>query len=79
MSKLTESALPKRWKNVKILDTYESANSLREELLAGDDASKLEVKIRRCGNGGTRFKVKSWYPVEINKNKNKKRKKKNEK
>ena len=77
MSKSTESTLPKRWKNVKILDTYESANSLREELLAGDDTSKLEVKIRRCGDGGTRFKVKSWYPIETNKNK--KRKKKNEK
>ncbi len=62
MSKTTESNLPKKWKSVKILDTYENANSLREELLAGDDTSKLEVKIRRCGDGGSKFKVKSWYP-----------------
>ena len=74
MSKTLESDPPKRWKSVKILDTYESANSLREELLAADDTSKLEVKIRRCGDGGSRFKVKSWHPP-VKTNKNKKRKK----
>ena len=57
-----DNKLPKKWKNVKILDTYESANSLREELLSSDETAKLQVKIRRCGDGGSRFKVKSWYP-----------------
>jgi hypothetical protein len=57
-----DNKLPKRWKNVKILDTYESANSLRQELLSSDETAKLQVKIRRCGDGGSRFKVKSWYP-----------------
>ena len=77
MSNPDDTPLPKRWKNVKILDSFESANSLRDELLSADETSKLQIKIRRCGPGGTRFKVKSWFPPA--KNTNKKGKKKNEK
>ena len=68
----------KKWKSVKVLETYESASSLKKELLAADDTSKLEVKIKRCGDGGSMFRVKSWYPTKANsktKPKNKTKKK----
>jgi|TARA_R110001583_G_scaffold38874_13_gene125244 hypothetical protein len=72
MSESNENNFTKKWKSVKILDTYESANDLKEKLLAEDSSSKLEVKIRRCGDGGSKFKVKSWYPPENKTNKAKK-------
>jgi hypothetical protein len=70
------SSETKRWKTVKVLETYANANSLKEKLLAEDGTSKLEVKIRRCGDQGSKFKVKSWYPVVKTKTKNKKGSKK---
>ena len=66
---------PKIWKKIKIFNTYEEASNLKEELLAADEAQTLLVKIRRCGSGGTQYKVKSWCPPEPKNNK--KRKKKN--
>ena len=74
IQKNDDAKLLKRWKDVKTLDTYEDADALREELLASDKTTKLKVKIRRCGDGGSKFKVKSWYPVENKTNKAKKAK-----
>ena len=67
---------PKIWKKIKIFNTYKEASDLKEELLAADEENSLLVKIRRCGDGGTQFKVKSWSPPEPKNNK--KRKKKND-
>jgi len=55
---------PKKWKKVKIFNTYNEANDLRNELLANDDTGKLEVKVRRCGHGGSQFKVKKYFPEQ---------------
>jgi hypothetical protein len=72
--KKAEVQVLKRWKDVKTLDTYEDANALREELLASDKTMKLKVKVKRCGDGGSQFKVKSWYPPKNKTNKAKKAK-----
>ena len=50
----------KKWKTVKILSTYEDASGLKNKLLAEDKTSTLQIKIKRCGDGGSNFKVKSW-------------------
>ena len=31
-------------------------------LISNDDSGLLEVKIRRCGPGGSMFKIKTYYP-----------------
>ena len=77
---MSETTTPKKWQKIKIFDTYEQAFKLKEELSQQDGNSDLLIKIRRCGLGGTKFKVKTWRPMPISstkktKNKNKKEKK----
>jgi len=59
----------KVWKQESIFDTYEEADSTRAVLLSMNTDNKLLVKIKRCGDDGLQFKVKSWYPPEPKKNK----------
>jgi hypothetical protein len=73
-----KEAHSKKWKTEKILETYADADSYRESLISQDPSDDFLVKIRRCGPGGSRFKVKSWFPPDI-KNKNTKKKQKNRK
>ena len=53
---------PKKWEKVRIFDSYKDANELRSTMLENDDTGLLEVKVRRCGPGGTQFKVKKYFP-----------------
>ena len=53
---------PKKWQKVRIFDTYKDANELRATMLDNDDTGLLEVRVRRCGPGGTQFKVKKYFP-----------------
>tara|TARA_R110002020_G_scaffold93344_4_gene225267 strand:- start:2040 stop:2231 length:192 start_codon:yes stop_codon:yes gene_type:complete len=55
---------PKKWQKVRIFDSYSDANELRSVLLSNDDTGLLEVKVRRCGPGGTQFKVKKHFPEQ---------------
>jgi len=64
--------MSKQWKQVKIFETFEEADILRKKMLEGDKSSKLEIKVRRCGEEGKQFKVKSYYPKPPTKNKKKK-------
>ena len=50
----------KKWKTEKILENYADADSYRKSLIEQDPEDDFLVKIRRCGPGGSRFKVKSW-------------------
>ena len=59
---------PKKWQKVRIFDSYSDANELRSVLLDNDETGLLEVKVRRCGPGGSQFKVKTWRPSPTNKN-----------
>ena len=54
----------KNWKKVRIFNSYEDADQLRHTLLDNDDTGLLEVKVRRCGPGGTQFKVKKYFPEQ---------------
>jgi len=51
----------KRWKKVAIFSTYEQAYERKKKELEASDG-KLLVKIRRCGDRGTQFKIKAWHP-----------------
>lgn len=58
---VVEPSPPKQWKNISIYNTYEEASLHKTGLLSEYGEGTL-VKIRRCGEGGTKFKVKLWYP-----------------
>ena len=52
----------KTWKTKAIYNYYEDASQIKSLLLENDDSGLLEVKIRRCGPGGSKFKIKTYYP-----------------
>jgi len=62
----------KSWKKKGIVATYEEARIRADELLAED--SQTLVKIRRCGPGGTQYKIKMWHPDYDKSNKKKEKK-----
>ena len=57
----------KKWQKIKIFNTYEQADQLRNELKNDPENENLEIKIRRCGPRGTQFKVKTSRPSTQNK------------
>ncbi len=57
----------KTWKTKAIYNYYEDASQIKSLLLENDDSGLLEVKIRRCGPGGSKFKIKTYYPEPIKK------------
>ena len=59
---MTLKKAPKTWKTRGIYNTYLDASEIKDLMLANDDTGKLEVKIRRCGLGGLKFKIKTHYP-----------------
>lgn len=61
----------KSWKQEGIYNTYEEADSYRAVLLSMNTDNKLLIKIKRCGPGGSKFKVKSYYPPQTKKGKDK--------
>jgi len=65
--------MSKQWKQIKIVETFEEADALRAKMLEGDTTTMLEIKIRRCGEEGKQFKVKSYYPNAPPNNKKKKK------
>ena len=54
----------KKWDKVKIFNTFEEANELRCSMVDNDDSNLLQVKVRRCGPGGSQFKVKKYFPEQ---------------
>ena len=46
----------KKWKRVGIFSSFEEATQVKTKLTA--EAGDLEIKIRRCGDGGDMFQVK---------------------
>ena len=67
-----ENQKTKTWKRVKVFDSYEEAITLKTKLLCEGDPA-LEVKIRRFGNGGNQFQVKTYSPAPTKKKSKKKR------
>ena len=62
----------KSWKKVAIFDNYSDASEKKLKLLAEESSDQLLVKIRRCGPGGSRVKVKVWHPDFVKPKKEKK-------
>jgi len=64
------------WKTVGYFDSFEAANKKRSDLLEAPD--ELQVKVKRCGEGGKRFMVKERinpkYTPKIEKKKHNKQK-----
>ena len=58
----------KKWKKARIFNNYEDANDLRCVLLDNDDTGQLRVKVRRCGEDGLQFKIKTHF-IELKKDK----------
>ena len=59
---MSEEKQSKIWKRDKIFNSYEEAANHKAKMLFEDDTSELLVKIRRCGDGGSRFGVVNWRP-----------------
>ena len=47
------------WKNERFFSSYEEADTLRKSLLGRDRSATLQVKVKRCGEGGAMYVVKS--------------------
>ena len=52
----------KTWKTKAVYNNYTDASEIKNLLISNDDSGLLEVKIRRCGPGGSMFKIKTYYP-----------------
>lgn len=61
---MSDEKKPKRWQKLKIFNTYDEAAAYKSQLAELPGNENLEIKIRRCGPGGTSFKVKSWDPPQ---------------
>ena len=68
----------KPWKNVAHFDNYLDADKKRVKLLSEND--KIQVKVKRVGDGGTKYVVKlrknRLYEEKVEKRGKKKRKNK---
>jgi len=47
------------WKNERYFASYSEANELKNDLKAHDRSGILQLKIKRCGEGGSMYVVKS--------------------
>jgi hypothetical protein len=53
------------WTNVRFFSTFDEATTLRSSLLERDTSGTLQVKVKRCGDGGKLFVVKTRQSQEI--------------
>lgn len=53
------------WKNERYFSTFEEADMLRKSLLSGPSGATLQVKVKRCGEGGSQYVVKSRTNPEL--------------
>jgi len=58
----------KPWKKMKVFNSFEDADKKRNQLIVDLGLNKqysegrdFQIKVKRCGIGGTRFKVKLRY------------------
>lgn len=53
------------WTSVRYFSTFEEADTLRTSLKTTDTSGTLQVKVKRCGEGGTQFVVKTRQSAEL--------------
>jgi len=56
----------KIWKRHGVFDTYAAAAALKNKISQDGDPN-LEIKIKRTGQRGEQFQVKTWSPVTTKK------------
>ena len=52
----------KKWKAGRVFNSFPEADEFRKSLLEQDSSNTLLVKVRRCGDGGSKFRIKTWAP-----------------
>ena len=58
--------ITKNWKNVSQHESYEAADKKRKLLLnENKDNKNFLVKVKRCGQGGTRYVVKTYTEENV--------------
>lgn len=57
--KLVETKNGNAWTNVRFFSSFEEADALRKSLKYQDKAGTMQYKIKRCGESGKMFVVKS--------------------
>jgi len=53
------------WKNERFFSSFEEADSLRKSLLSAPNGATLQVKVKRCGQEGKMYVVKSRTNPEL--------------
>lgn len=53
------------WTNVRYFSTFEEADQLRSSMKHSDTSGTLQVKVKRCGEGGTTYVVKTRQSAEM--------------
>ena len=54
------------WKNERYFSTFEEADAMRKSLTGADKTGTLAFKVKRCGEGGSLYVVKSRVdPVKL--------------
>lgn len=48
-----------QWKTERYFSTYEEADALRKHLKGSDRTCTIQLKVKRCGENGNMFVVKS--------------------
>ena len=53
------------WTNVRYFSSFEEANEMRTSLKSRDTSGTLQVKVKRCGESGKMYVVKSRQSAEM--------------
>jgi hypothetical protein len=53
------------WKNERYFSSFEEADAMRKSLLSGATGATLQVKVKRCGEEGRTYVVKSRTNPEL--------------
>ena len=53
------------WTSVRYFNTFTEADTLRNSMKTGDLSGTLQVKVKRCGENGSMYVVKTRQTVEM--------------
>ena len=61
----TENTQGSPWTSVRYFSSFEEAQQLRESLRKEDTSGLLQVKVKRCGEGGANYVVKTRQNAQM--------------
>lgn len=53
------------WKNERFFSSFEEADAMRKSLKLADRVGALQVKVKRCGENGSLYVVKSRVDQKV--------------